>query len=192
MNPMILLASVLQVYILVLTIRIFLTWVSTDQSHPVFRVLGAITDPWFNLFRGMKLQAGSFDFSPMVAIGVIIVVQGLVVRLAREGALSVGIVASAVLSQLWAIAGSLVFFIGLLALVRYLAVQFRWGGEAVWRFFDALLQPLSWRINRLLRRDAFFPYTFSLLLVVVLSVLVSVVGGIGFALLGVVLEHLPF
>ena len=191
MNLMIVLADVLQVYILVLTIRIFLSWVTADQSHPVFRALGAVTDPWFNLFRGMRLRLGAFDFSPMIAIGVLIVVQGLVLRLARQGSLSVGVVLAAILGQLWALFSSVVFLIGVLALVRFLAVQFCWGGESVWQVLDALLQPMTRYLNRVLKRDAFFPYATSLLLLVVLTVLLTVAGGIGFGLLGLLLERLP-
>ncbi|MEI8096100.1 MAG: YggT family protein [Spirochaetales bacterium] len=192
MNPLIILAQVLQVYILVLTIRIFLSWVSLDANQPLVRILAAVTDPWFRLFRGFRLQLGNFDFSPMIAIGVLIVLQGLTYRLALEGSLTVGIVTSALLAQLWLIVSSIVFLVGAMALVRFLAVQFRWGGAAVWHFLDALLQPMTFSLGRLLRRDAFFPYTFSLLIVVVLAVVVTVAGGIGIGLLVLLLEHLPF
>jgi uncharacterized protein YggT (Ycf19 family) len=139
----------------------------------------------------MRLRLGAFDFSPMIAIGVLIVVQGLVLRLARQGSLSVGVVLAAILGQLWALFSSVVFLIGVLALVRFLAVQFCWGGESVWQVLDALLQPMTRYLNRVLKRDAFFPYATSLLLLVVLTVLLTVAGGIGFGLLGLLLERLP-
>ncbi len=73
MNILLILANVLNVYVLLLILRIFLTWFPVDPSHLMVRLLYTATDPWLNLFRNLKLVFGGLDLSPMVAIGALAV-----------------------------------------------------------------------------------------------------------------------
>ncbi len=72
---------VLWAYMWVLIIRAVLSWVSPDPYNPVVRVLYSITEPVLSfLRRKFPLMAGSIDFSPMVAIVVILFLQRFLVR----------------------------------------------------------------------------------------------------------------
>ncbi len=69
MNPGIILANFIQLYSLLLIIRVLLTWIpSIDFSAQPFRILSDVTDPYLNLFRGLIPPVGGFDLSTMVAI----------------------------------------------------------------------------------------------------------------------------
>jgi len=72
---------VLWAYMWVLIIRAVLSWVSPDPYNPIVRALYSITDPVLSfLRRKFPLMAGSIDFSPMVAIVVILFLQRFLVR----------------------------------------------------------------------------------------------------------------
>src|SRR3990172_6764681 len=77
----IILHYVLGAYIWVLIIRAVLSWVSPDPYNPIVRALYSITEPVLSfLRRRFPLMAGSIDFSPMVAILVILFLQYFLVR----------------------------------------------------------------------------------------------------------------
>jgi YggT family protein len=73
------LAQFLQIYIVLLIIRILLTWFPTvDWVTPPFSWLSQITDPYLNLFRSIIPPLGGMDFSPMLAIILLQVVSGII------------------------------------------------------------------------------------------------------------------
>jgi YggT family protein len=68
-------------YMWAFIIRAVLSWVSPDPYNPIVRALYAITEPVLSqLRRRLPLFAGSIDFSPMVAILLIVFLQRFVVR----------------------------------------------------------------------------------------------------------------
>jgi len=72
---------VLWAYMWVLIIRAVLSWVNPDPYNPIVRALYSITEPVLSfLRRKFPLMAGSIDFSPMVAIVVILFLQRFLVR----------------------------------------------------------------------------------------------------------------
>ncbi|MDA8123329.1 MAG: YggT family protein [Deltaproteobacteria bacterium] len=68
-------------YMWVLIIRAVLSWVNPDPYNPIVRALYSITEPVLSfLRRKFPLMAGSIDFSPMVAIVVVMFLQRFLVR----------------------------------------------------------------------------------------------------------------
>ncbi len=71
----------LTTYMWVIIIRSVLSWVSPDPYNPIVRALYAITDPVLSfLRRKLPLWAGSIDFSPMVAILVILFLKYFLIQ----------------------------------------------------------------------------------------------------------------
>ena len=72
---------VLWAYMWVLVIRALLSWVNPDPYNPIVRALYSITEPVLSwMRRKFPLMAGSIDFSPMVAILVILFLQRFLVK----------------------------------------------------------------------------------------------------------------
>jgi len=72
------LAYFLQLYIVLLIIRILLSWFPTiNWFNPPFSWLSQITDPYLNLFRSIIPPLGGIDLSPVLAIFVIQLVARL-------------------------------------------------------------------------------------------------------------------
>jgi YggT family protein len=72
------LANFLQIYLLLIFVRILLTWFPTvEWMNQVQSFLSPITDPYLNIFRSFIPPIGGLDLSPILAIIVLQVVAGL-------------------------------------------------------------------------------------------------------------------
>ena len=62
------LAQTLQIYSLVLIVRVLLSWFpNLDWSNPILSSIGSITDPYLNAFRGIIPPIGGIDLSAILA-----------------------------------------------------------------------------------------------------------------------------
>lgn len=74
------LLNFIQIYSVLLIIRILLTWFqSQDWAYQAISFLSPITDPYLNLFRFSFMILGGIDFSPFLAFIVLNLVQQLLV-----------------------------------------------------------------------------------------------------------------
>lgn len=63
------LANFLQIYFILLIIRILLSWFpNIDWLSPPFSILSQLTDPYLNIFRRIIPPLGGLDLSPILAI----------------------------------------------------------------------------------------------------------------------------
>lgn len=77
------LASFLQIYLILIFIRILLTWFPTiEWMNQVASFLSPITDPYLNVFRSFIPPIGGLDLSPILAIIVLQAVAGMFARMA--------------------------------------------------------------------------------------------------------------
>lgn len=76
-----LVSMVFNVVYFLLIVRIILSWVNTDPYNEIVQVIYRITDPVLAPFKRLPLQAGVFDFSPIIAFIVINVLRNFVVNI---------------------------------------------------------------------------------------------------------------
>ena len=69
------------IYIFIVIARALISWVNPDPYNPIVRFLHNVTDPVLYRLRRLApiLQAGAFDFSPIVLLLLLSVVQQLLV-----------------------------------------------------------------------------------------------------------------
>lgn len=75
-------------YYILIILRIFLSWIpSIDWYKQPFSGIAAVTDPFLNIFRGIIPPIGGMlDISPVIAILLLQILQGIVVNfLAKLG-----------------------------------------------------------------------------------------------------------
>jgi YggT family protein len=73
------LATFIQIYSVLIIIRILLTWFPTvDWYSQPFAALSQITDPYLNIFRSFIPPLGGIDISPILAILLLNLAGGLV------------------------------------------------------------------------------------------------------------------
>ena len=68
------------IYMFIVIARALVSWVNPDPYNPIVRFLHNATDPVLYRLRNMLpfLRAGSFDFSPIVLLLLLSVVQQLI------------------------------------------------------------------------------------------------------------------
>ena len=72
--------SLFYFYYLLVIIRIFLSWIpNIDWENQPFAFIRALVDPFLNIFRGIIPPIGMLDISPIIAIILLNILQGLVV-----------------------------------------------------------------------------------------------------------------
>ena len=70
-----------QMYNLLIIIRILLSWIQTiDWDSQPFKWTRLVTDPVLNVFRNVIPPIGGLDFSPVLAIIVLQIVEGIIVN----------------------------------------------------------------------------------------------------------------
>jgi YggT family protein len=114
------LAFLLSLYYLLVIIRILLTWVRVPggiaPSGPMIDTLGRIVDPYLNFFkRFIPLRFSRLDFSPLLALISISLVQRLLQTYAYTGTMTFGYALALVLRSLWWSAGA--YALGLLCVM---------------------------------------------------------------------------
>lgn len=186
------LAAVLHIYMILLIIRVLLTWVSMDHGQPVIRILTSITDPYLNWFRRFRfLTLGSVDFSPLAALLVVNFLANIAEMVGSYGQISIGIILAVLVQLVWGIVSFFLFLIGILAVVRLLAIRFRWGSPLLWNYLDNVLQPLAATLGRVLRPKTFMAYTSTLLILGISSLVLALAGNWSISRLAMVLVNLP-
>jgi len=69
-------------YFILIILRIFLTWIpSIDWNQQPIKSIREVTDMYLNIFRRFIPPVGGLDFSPIIAIIVLQLLQGIVVSL---------------------------------------------------------------------------------------------------------------
>ncbi len=72
------LAQTLEIYSLVLIVRVLLSWFpNLDWSNPIMGTISSITDPYLNAFRGIIPPIGGLDLSAILAFIVLNLLQQL-------------------------------------------------------------------------------------------------------------------
>jgi YggT family protein len=66
----------INIYQIVVIIRIILSWVNPDPYNPLVRFICSITDPFLDFFRRiLPIRIGFMDLSPLIAFGALYVLE---------------------------------------------------------------------------------------------------------------------
>lgn len=155
-------------YLFLLSLRIVLSWFGRRGFGKPGELLRAATDPYLGLFARIGfLRRGLFDFSPIAAILVLVVVLDLVNGLLYYGRISLGYFLASVLSAVWSGARFLLLLFLIVGLIRMVPLFFRSAtGAGIWKAIDLIVQPAVAFVMRLLRLGRRVGYTQYLLLTV--------------------------
>lgn len=175
--PIKVIAILLQVYTILLLIRLVSSWFSIGSNHPLIALLSKITDPylhWFRRFRFLRLQ--QMDFTPILAFFVLQFFHTMAIKLYFWHEITLIFLLSMLIEQIWAAIRFILLFYAVLAGIRFFSLRFYWKGQALWNILDLVLEPLaSWfRAKTASRRPKSYPKVlFSLSIII----LIFCIGG---------------
>ncbi len=180
-------------YLLLLSLRIVLSWFRASLYGRPWQLLEKATEPYLALFRRIPfLRQGMFDFAPIVAILLVVVALDLVNELLFYGQLTLGFVLASVASAVWSGLSFLLLLFAVIAAVRLAGFAVRTlRNPGLWRALDLIVQPVASWFSRLLSlgNRVSYPQRLALMAVVLLSAWFF--GGIGVRVLLRALRALP-
>lgn len=140
-------------YSMIIFIRIIFTWFSWTGNNGFVEILAKITDPYLNWFRRFSfLRLGFLDLSPVVALGVLSLINRIFSILANYNTITIGIILALTLQIAW---GAVSFFLGFLIVILILRLIAHYAGLSsnFWRIIDTISRPVLYRINRFFFRN---------------------------------------
>jgi len=189
-----LMAGIVSIYMILIFIRILLTWFRGVDFGKPYVFLCSICDPYLNWFRRFRIfRNSSIDFSPLIALAVLSVVHSILLSWGMTGRISIAGILVMLLNALWTVLSWVLGFFIVILFLRMIAFL---GNSNIyspfWRFIDFIAQPVIYRISRI-----FFPtritgylfrIIFSIVVLLILGVLIWGVVQFGSSLL----SRLPF
>ncbi|MDR2494968.1 MAG: YggT family protein [Spirochaetaceae bacterium] len=187
------LAGMTGLYMLLIFMRVMLTWFSGAHYGRPMDILCGITDPYLNWFRRFSfLRTGALDFSPIIAMAALSLGYNVFAMLGRFGSMRLGIILALAISSLWsAIFFVLGFFIVALVLRLIACLTNRNIYGAFWRIVDTVSQPVLYRLNRLLFRRRLVNYKVGILASIGFLAAVMIVAGLLVRMIVTVFQNLP-
>ena len=165
------LGGAFSLYALLCTVRVFLTWIPALNTSPFGTLLSQICDPWLNLFRRLRfLRSTRLDFSPVVAIGVLVMLSSLLKYTAHTRHFSLIAVVFIVLRMLFSVISSLLMFFNVLLAVRLTAELLHRTNSPVWYTIDQVLNPVVYKVSRFFLGTRFVQPKTALLITLVCSI----------------------
>ncbi len=188
------LGALTSMYMLLCSLRVFMTWIPGLYLGKAGNVVKALVDPYLSFFGRIKLfRTERFDFSPIAALAVLSVLNRLFMNLAYAGRISAGFLLSLLLGTAWSALSFVLSFLLACAVLRTMAFLARWNSlHPIWLVIDAVLNPLLFRINSIIYRGRAVNYRQGLLTGLVALILLRMAGGALVNLLQRLLMSLPF
>jgi YggT family protein len=174
------LAGMISIYMLLIFIRILLSWFSGVGFGTPMYVLCCICDPYLNWWRRFRIFKNSpVDFSPILALGFLSLARSILV-FGALGKMSLGLVLAFVINALWVVVSWILFFFIAVLVLRLIAYIGNFNiYSPFWRLVDIVAQPLMYRICRILFPSRIISYLARL--IVSIAVLLLVAAGLWIA-----------
>lgn len=185
---------VVSIYMLLCIVRIFFSWVPSLMTTKWGRLIADLTDPYLELFRPIALfRTPNVDFSPIVALAVLSVVNSLFVTLSYAVRITLGFILSLLLDAAWSAVSFLLGFFLVVVFIRIIGVIARLATlHPLWQILDGIINPVLFRVNTLIYRGRAVQYLQGLITGFVVVLVVRGLGGWIVRLLTSLLMSLPF
>ena len=185
---------VVNIYMMIIIVRVILTWFSWERNSGFLGFLSSITDPYINWFRRFSfLKTGYIDFSPIAALGVLSLVNRVFAILASHGSITVGIILAMLLQLVWGIVSFVIGFAIVVLVLRLIADFIAHNSQnPFWRLVDGFSQPVLYRVTRLFFKSRIVNFRTGLLISIACLAVSYFLLRFVFFLATRILANLPF
>lgn len=172
--------GVLIVYLMILSIRIILTWFKGSFQGKAGELLKQATDPYLEIFSRITfLKQGMFDFTPLAGILVLVVALDLVNVLLVYERITIGLLFASIISALWGGLSFILLLFLVLGVVQIVSVLFSKNSESpLLRMIKLMFQPIIDLVARFLRPRRELSYNQYLYISLGLIFFIRLLGGI--------------
>ena len=185
--------GLLIVYLMILSIRIILTWFKGSFQGKAGELLKQATDPYLEIFSRITfLKQGMFDFTPLAGILVLVVALDLVNVLLVYERITIGLLFASIISALWGGLSFILLLFLVLGVVQIVSTLFSRNSESpLLRMIKLMFQPIIDLVARFLRPRRELSYNQYLYISLGLIFFIRLLGGIVLSRLIELLYTLP-
>ena len=144
-------SAIIIIYTVLCLISIFMTWIPGAKFTKFGKLISKITDPYLNLFsRRGWFRFGNIDFSPILAIGILVLVSSILGKITLTGRIYFGGILQEILGMVWYVSSSLLTIFFLLIFIRWIVLVINKGQvstNSAWSQLDLLLQKFVYKIG---------------------------------------------
>lgn len=164
--------ALLAVYVLLLSLRIVLSWFRVGTYGGPWDLLVRATEPYLAAFRGIRfLRQGALDFTPIAAILTLVVAMDILNVLIGFGRITLGFVLGSVVSAVWGVIAFILLLFLIVGVVRLVMLLMARPGSAGFleQALDTMLQPVVRVTERMLSSPrSFSPLGYPQVLIITL------------------------
>ena len=188
-----LLSAMISIYMLLLIIRIVMTWFSTQYANDPRNFLVKICDPYLNYFRRFNLRLGNIDFSPILAITVLVILSNILNQIGAHGQVTVGIILAVVISSVWYAFSSLLTFFIIFIIIRLIMLLVSTNTFSPFASsLDSILIPIASKAAGLFVKNKATGYQTNLMILGAFLIAVKLIGSLAMKYVISYLPALPF
>lgn len=188
-------AGAVSLYSTLCFFRIILTWIPSLNYSAIGKFLSSICDPYLNLFSRLPLRIGMFDFTAMIAIGILYVISSILGNISVSGYISLSMILANLLSIVWSIASSIATVIMIIFIVRYLVSIFSRTSnqyDSPWQRFDDAIRNMVFKICNFFTGGRSISYKTALLIDSIAMLAILILSSFLYRWLMVFIHYIPF
>lgn len=188
------LSMAVSIYILLIFIRIIVSWFISDGDSKPLDFIRYLTDPFIDWWRNrLYLRLGFLDLSPVVGIAALSILRTILSKIAHSEKITIGNILGLIILSIWSIASFVLGFCVIVLILRifaYLANRDIY--TPFWKAVESITQPLLYETNRLIFGKRIVNYLKGIIISTLIILAVWIIGGYVFPLLARLLFRLPF
>lgn len=188
-------AGAVSLYSTLCFFRIILTWFPSLNYSAIGKFLSSICDPYLNLFSRLPLRIGMFDFTAMIAIGILYVISSILGNISASGYISLSMILANLLSIVWSIASSIATVIMIIFIVRYLVSIFSRTSDqydSPWQRFDDAIRNMVFKICNFFTGGRSISYKTALLIDSIAMMAILILSSFLYRWLMIFIHYIPF
>ena len=166
------LSLIISFYTLILFVRVILTWIPSLEYSKFGKILAEICDPYLNLFKKIRiLRAGPLDFTPILAIGVLVIISSILQGIVSTRRFSVGIIIAEIFRLCWSVINSVLIVLFVIVFIRLIVSVLNRDTSSIWSQIDKMISPVAYRLTNMVFPKKFVKYQTVLLVALVALIL---------------------
>ena len=186
------LSALTSIYMLVILFRVILSWFPGTGQDGIVYFIRKITDPYLNWFRRFGFRIGHIDLSPILAIGVLSMLNRVFAAMSARGFISLGLILALLLQAVWSFISLLIIIMIIILVLRLIAHYMKIGGGGFfWRMIDNVSHQVIYRINRFILRDRIINFGISVIVSLVIMLLSYFILRFTVTFLSILLVNMP-
>lgn len=188
-----LLAAAAGIYSILILVRIIISWFGSFASSKPVELLCSVTDPYLNWWRDkFSIRIGFLDFSAVLAIVSLSLIQNILYSLALYDRITIGYVLSILLMSVWSVFSFIIGFCIIIVILRLIAyLTNRNIYSPFWQVIDSISQPLLYKMNRIFYGKRIGRYLNGIIFTLALLAVAWIGGGYVFPKIARLLSSLP-